>query len=160
VAPRSSSARSSTSEESVGQGTGDEGAIVSQDRHTLELLTGIFAVAQLEAGSEIPAWVTGGSLVSITFTHDEVSIVCAESSVPPHVEAVRGFRCLRVEGPLGFSETGVLESIARPLARASISIFAVSTYNTDYLLVARDDLEASLAALSASGHSVRRAGAT
>jgi hypothetical protein len=129
---------------------------MSQRSRTLELLPGTFAVAQLGADSEIPAWAREGALVSVTRTGAELSIVCADASVPSGLKAVRGFRCLRVQGPLDFAETGVLESLARPLAQADISIFALSTYDTDYLLVAEDDLEAGLSALLEAGHAVHR----
>ena len=129
---------------------------MNQRTLTLELLPEPFAVAQLEPKSALPGWAHGGSLVSVTRTHAELSIVCGEASVPLDVKAQRGFRCLRVVGPLDFAETGVLQSLADPLARASISIFAISTYDTDYLLLSDVDLEASLTALSDAGHAVRR----
>jgi hypothetical protein len=124
---------------------------------TLELLHETFAVAQLEGDAEVPAWAQGGPLVSVTRTGSELSIVCAEASVPHDVKAQRGFRCLRVFGPLAFAEIGVLESLAYPLANAGISLFALSTYDTDYLLLAEVDLTAGLSALSAAGHAVRPA---
>lgn len=130
---------------------------MNQRSLTLELLHETFAVAQLDGDSEVPAWAQGGPLVSVTRTRSELSMVCAEAYVPADVKAQRGFRCLRVLGPLDFAEVGVLESLAHPLANAGLSIFAVSTYNTDYLLLAKVDLEAGLSALVAAGHAVRPA---
>jgi uncharacterized protein len=130
---------------------------MNQRSLTLELFHETFAVAQLEADAEVPAWARGGPLVSVTRTRSELSIVCAEAAVPSNVKAQRGFRCLRVLGPLDFAEVGVLESLAHPLANAGISIFALSTYDTDYLLLAEVELEAGLSALSAAGHVVRPA---
>ena len=127
--------------------------------HTLELLPEAFAVAQLDCDSEVPEWAQAGALVSVTRTPAELSIVCAEACVRSKVRAQRGFRCLRVLGPLDFGETGVLESLASPLARAEISIFALSTYDTDYLLLPEAELDAGLSALSEAGHAVRRLGA-
>lgn len=123
---------------------------------TLDLLPGAFAVARLAPDSEIPPWARGGAFVSVTRTGDELSLVCTEASVPPNLQAQRGLRCLRVLGPLDFSETGVLASLANPLAGAGISLFAVSTYETDYLFLTEVELEAALQALSEAGHSIRR----
>ena len=120
----------------------------------LELLPELFAVAQLEPDSPTPSWAEGGPLVSVTRTHTELSIVCAEASVPDDVQAQRGWRGLRVVGPLDFAETGILESLANPLAGAHISIFSLSTYDTDYLLLPAADLEPALRAVSEAGHEV------
>lgn len=86
-------------------------------------------------------------------------MVCHETVVPASLDAERGFRCLGVRGPLSFSEVGILESLARPLADASVSILAISTYDTDYLLVAGASLDRAIQALVKAGHSVREAGA-
>ncbi len=130
------------------------GVVVNQRSLTLELLPEPFAVARLESDSAVPGWAQGGPLVSVTRTSAELSVVCAEASVPSNVKAQRGFRCLQVVGPLDFAETGVLESLAGPLARAGISIFALSTYDTDYLFLAEVDLRLGLAALTEAGHAV------
>ncbi|MGA9533441.1 MAG: ACT domain-containing protein [Anaerolineales bacterium] len=125
-------------------------------KQVLELLPKTFAVAQLAPETALPDWALSGGFGSITRTADELSIVCEEAAVPAEVHAERGLRCLRVAGPLAFELVGVLESIARPLAAAGVSIFAVSTYDTDYLLVQSADLDSALDALSAAGHSIRR----
>lgn len=120
----------------------------------LHLLPGGFAVARLDPKAEIPAWARRGDLTSITWTRDELSVLCLEAGVPSDVQAQRGFRCLRVAGPLAFNEVGVLQSLAAPLAEAGVSIFVLSTYDTDYLLLPAEDLEVGVAALSEAGHSV------
>ena len=91
---------------------------------------------------------------SVTRTPDELSIVCSEASVPPTARAQRGWRALEVQGPLDFSLTGVLAALTAPLAQARISIFALSTYDTDYLLVPGEDLARACATLTAAGHTV------
>jgi hypothetical protein len=93
-------------------------------------------------------------LQSVTRTADELSIVCSAASVPTAVSAQRGFRCLRVVGPLDFAATGILESLLRPLADAGVSVFVVSTYDTDYVLVRAACLEPAVAALCRAGHEV------
>lgn len=122
----------------------------------LELLPETYAVARLGGQAEVPAWALTGALSSITRTAQELSILCPQSSMPAEVEAQRGFRCLRVVGPLEFDQVGVLESMARPLALAGVSIFVISTYNTDYLLLPASDLERGIAALSKAGHEIHR----
>jgi hypothetical protein len=98
----------------------------------------------------------GAAFVSMTRTHDEVSGVCEESAVPANATAQRGRRLLGVKGPLDFSLTGVLASLTGPLAEAGISIFSISTYDTDYLLLAERDLEPAIAALERAGHTIHR----
>lgn len=121
---------------------------------TLEMLPGRFAVARLPGDADFPAWATEGAVVSMTRTPDEVSIICDEAALPAGSRAERDFCCLRVAGSIPFSAVGVLESLARPLARARISVMALSTYETDYLFVRAEDLAAALGALSAAGFDV------
>ena len=94
--------------------------------------------------------------VSITHTHDEISGVCEEHRLPLHVGAERGRRLLRVNSPLDFSLSGILASLTAPLAEAGVSIFAISTYDTDYLLLAEKDLDSAITALEGAGHTVYR----
>lgn len=113
----------------------------------LTLLPEIFAVARLDPAAARPAWLDEASLFSITRTPAELSILCPEPLIPTGVVAEKGFRCFRVEGPLAFSEVGILASLAGPLAEAGVSIFVISTFDTDYLLVPADDLSLAEAAL-------------
>jgi hypothetical protein len=121
---------------------------------TLEVLPGSCAVCRLDAGAEVPGWAARGPLVSVTRTDAELSIVCDEGVVPSDVRAEGGWRCIRVRGPLGFGMTGVLASLASPLAGAGVSIFVISTYDTDYLMVQERDLGRARDALSRAGHLV------
>jgi uncharacterized protein len=104
-------------------------------RLTLKTMPGRLAVSRLAPHSDLPAWAASGTFRSISWTPEELSIVCEESSVPPGVRSERGWRGLMVAGPLDFALTGVLLTIAEPLAQAGISIFAISTFDTDYVLV-------------------------
>jgi uncharacterized protein len=85
-------------------------------------------------------------------TRDELSIVCSEDRVPDGVRAERGWLALKLEGPFPFSVTGVLASFLQPLAEARISIFAISTFDTDYVLIKRENLDQSEVVLGAAGH--------
>lgn len=124
----------------------------------LILIPGELAVCRLPAGSPAPAWAIGGSFTAVTWTRDETSVVCGAASVPDGVQAEAGWRAIKVAGPLEFALTGVLLSIAEPLARAEIPIFAASTYDTDYVLVREADLAAAISALAAEGHRVGQRG--
>jgi hypothetical protein len=93
-----------------------------------------------------------GELFAMARTSDELSVVCEESLVPGAIRCEKGWKCLVVHGPLALSETGILASIAGPLAEAEISIFAVSTFDTDYILVRSVDLARVGRLLRAAGH--------
>jgi uncharacterized protein len=122
---------------------------------TLEEVAGTFAVCRLGPNQPVPAWLGHGPLVSITRTDAELSVVCPEHAVPPGVQAEKGWRCLRVVGPLGFGMTGILASLAAPLAGSGVSIFVLSTYDTDYLLVPDRDLGRARDVLARAGHAVK-----
>jgi hypothetical protein len=112
-----------------------------------------FAICRLNPDAAIPDWASG-SFLSITRTEEELSIVCPEAKTPANLNRQSGWRCLKVHGPLDSSATGVLSSLAAPLARAGISVFAISTYDTDYLLVKQEALDQALSVLTAHGHRV------
>ncbi len=97
-----------------------------------------------------------GTFFSVTRTSDELSVVTELSFVPVGVQSQAGWRVLKVHGPFVLSEIGVLASLAAPLAEAKISLFAVSTFETDYLLLASQALPAAIAALERAGHSIHR----
>ena len=122
----------------------------------LSLLPERFAISRLAADSPIPGWATQGSFFSVTRTGDELSIVTELSRVPANVKPQSGWRVLKVQGPFVLSEIGVLSALAVPLADAKISLFAVSTFDTDYLLVASEALSAAIAALERAGHTIHR----
>jgi hypothetical protein len=122
----------------------------------LILLPERFAISRLAADSPIPAWGTQGPFYSVTRTGDELSIVTELSRVPVGVQSQPGWRVLKVHGPFVLSEIGVLAALAAPLAEARIGLFAVSTFDTDYLLLASETLPAAIAALERAGHAVCR----
>lgn len=118
---------------------------------TLTTLPTPLAVCRRSPNEPIPAWALLGDFFSITRTADELSIVCPQARVPAHAQAERGWRALKVAGPLDFALTGILAGLAGALAQAGISIFAISTYDTDYVLVKEEALEPACAALRAAG---------
>ena len=118
---------------------------------SLRLLQGSLAICRLAPDAAVPDSLETAELLSVTRTPDELSIVCRETpDLPGRVE--RGWRCLAVDGTLEFDQVGILASLAQPLAQAGISIFVVSTYDTDYLLVKQGRLESALEALRTAGH--------
>ena len=118
----------------------------------LTILDGTYVICRFEASSPIPDWVPTTGFVSVTRTPDELSIVCLQDVVPEEVERSSPWRCLQVSGTLDFSMVGVLESLTAPLARANVSVFAISTFDTDYLLVQEQQLRTAIEALQSHGH--------
>jgi hypothetical protein len=120
----------------------------------LDLLPEEYAICRLPAGSSLPPGLskTGDGVVSVTWSADEVSVVCPADRVPPDATAESPWRCLRVVGPLDFALTGVLASLVAPLAEARVNIMAFSTYDTDYVLVPSVRLDEAIATLTKAGH--------
>ena len=125
---------------------------------TLTLLAESLAVCRLRSDQDVPQWALGPGFSSATRAGDELSVVCPQDQVPTSITSERGWRCLKVHGPLGFGLTGILAELASTLARKEISIFALSTYDTDYLLVKDKDVSTAIAALRGRGHDVRTGG--
>jgi hypothetical protein len=124
--------------------------------HALELaiLPGVFAVCRFAHDAPLPAWAGESDVVSITRTPEELSVVCEQRLVPSRAQCERDWRCLKVKGPLDLSLIGVLASLAAPLAQAGIPIFALSTFDTDYLLVKSQNLQKAARALRQAGHRI------
>ena len=122
----------------------------------LTVLDGTFAIASLSASDPVPDWAMTLSPCSITRTDDELSIVCSQDRVPGDVPCEAGWRCLRVAGKLDFSMVGVIASLTAVLAEEHISVFVVSTFDTDYVLVKDVDLATAAGVLEAAGHRIVR----
>jgi hypothetical protein len=120
----------------------------------LVFLQGSFAVCRLEPEAPVPSWAADGPFVSVTRTAAELSVVCPEMAVPEGVRCERGWRCLRVAGTLDLSLVGVLASLLVPLSGAGVAVFALSTFDTDYLLVRQADLGRAVEAWRQAGHGV------
>jgi hypothetical protein len=125
----------------------------------LTLLPGSFAIVHLATDAPFPRWALQGNFFSVTRTSDEVSVVCAAGQVPKDVKAEAGWRVLKLKGPFALSEVGVLAALAAPLAEAKASLFAISTFDTDYLLVSEKQLLAAIEALRGAGHRISEPGA-
>ena len=124
------------------------------DGLSLRRLEGELAVCRLEPHAEPPPGILRGELSGVVRTAAETSIVCPFELAPAGVPVEGPFVAFGVDGPLDFSLVGILASLSGTLADAGISIFALSTFDTDYLLVATKNGEAAAAALRAAGHRV------
>ncbi len=120
----------------------------------LTLLDAEFAVCRLPAGSPVPQPPPDVALYSVTATADELSVVCPVAVAPCETPTERGWRVLKVKGPLDFSLVGILASVLDPLVDANVSVFAISTYETDYVLVKEEQLRQALTALKVANHRV------
>jgi hypothetical protein len=115
-------------------------------------LPATFAVCRLGPDAPVPAAIADTPFVSITRTAEELSIVCPVSQAPQNAKCELPWICFKLEGPFPFSLTGVLASVIDPLAQSGIPIFAMSTFDTDYVLVEEQSAESALKALQAAGH--------
>lgn len=120
----------------------------------MKLLRGKYGVCRLDKSDLIPEWMQNSDFLSITRTQEELSVVCSEESIPNDIKCEKDWRILKIEGPLDFSLVGILASISTVLAQKKISIFAVSTYDTDYILVKNKDIDSAIAALTSEGYEI------
>ena len=118
------------------------------DKLILYLLPEKLGVCRLESGALLPDWLQGSSFYAVTSTPDETSLVCLEELIPASYPAQKDFRAFKVKGPLDFALTGILASLLNPLAEVGIAVFAISTYDTDYILVRNNKLNQAIEVLS------------
>jgi hypothetical protein len=123
----------------------------------LSLLPEQFIIVRLGSRAPLPAWATQGRFFSVTRTPDELSIVCTREQVPEALRNETHWRAFKVRGPMALTEIGVLASLATPLAEAQISIFVVSTFETDYVLVNSEQLPDAIRVLRKAGHKIEEA---
>jgi hypothetical protein len=115
-------------------------------------MPGQFAVCRLPADGPVPEWAWSGPFTSVTRTADELSIVCVADRVPEEHQPKSRWACFKLEGPFSFSDVGILASVIGPLAEREVPIFAVSTFDTDYVLVGEENVEIALQVLRDAGH--------
>jgi hypothetical protein len=124
-------------------------------RHQLKfrhLADGPYAIVRLSADAAVPSWGTRGEFTSITRTSEELSIVCPMANLPADVHSTHRWICLKLDGPFEFSLTGVLLSFIEPLSDNGVPIFAISTYDTDYVLIQEQSWGMALGSLQQAGH--------
>jgi hypothetical protein len=125
---------------------------VMQRSLKFSILPGEFAVSRLPPVGPIPDWADAGPFVSITRCRDELSVVSLAANVPAEVKSERNWACLKLLGPFPFQQTGILASFLVPCAQAGVPIFAISTFDTDYVFVKDNDKDRALKVLIAAGH--------
>jgi len=139
------------------QDTPDHGVILTSIvTLDLDVLPEDYAICRWPFDASLGDWVNQRGFVSVTRTATELSVVCAAGAVPAGARCEAPWRMFAVRGPLDFALTGVMASLASPLAAAAISIFTIATYDTDYLLVRSGDLDRAIAALTSAGHRISR----
>lgn len=121
-------------------------------KFTLSVLPEKLGICHLSKNIPIPGWAEDISFCSITRTSDELSIICPQGKIPAGVMAELNWRAFKLEGDLGLLSVGVIASLSKPLAEAGISIFNISTYETNYLLVEDKELAKAKNILSSFCH--------
>ncbi len=127
----------------------------SRSELALEVVSGRFAVCRADPGTAPPAPPEGSLFWSLSITATEVSLVCSEDQVPEGFTSEDGWGALAVAGVLDFSLVGILAALTTALAEAQVSVFAVSTFDTDVLLVREAQMGLAIGALRSAGHVVR-----
>lgn len=115
-------------------------------------LRSAYAIVRLAPDGSVPEWAAKGEFTSITRTGEELSIVCPTENLPSDVSSPHRWICLKLEGRFPFSQTGILLSFIEPLSAGGIPIFAISTYDTDYVLLQEEFAGMALEVLRAAGH--------
>jgi uncharacterized protein len=115
-------------------------------------LLGSFVICRLRPDGPIPELASDAHLISATRTADELSIVCPTDRAPAHAKCEGPWTCFQLQGPFPFSQTGVLASFIDPLAEQGVSIFAIATFDTDYVLVKEEHASTARQALQDAGH--------
>jgi len=127
--------------------------MVERQRLRFRWLTkSLYAIVRLAPDAAVPEWATRGEFTSVSRTPDELSIVCPIENLPADVSSPHRWICLKLEGPFSFSQTGVLLSFIEPLSSTGIPIFAISTFDTDYVLVQEEYAGMAIGALQEAGH--------
>ena len=129
---------------------------MKQRQLQLSLLKDKYGICTLPNTAPIPDWALTQSLASITRTEKELTIVCRLEILPSQYQSGLKWRCFKIDGSFDLNQIGVISSISSPLADAGISIYVISTYDTDYFLIQEQNLEKTISTLSDIGHNITR----
>ena len=121
---------------------------------SLKILPDRMAVCRLEPTAPLPDWIDEPGFYSVTRAEEELAIVCPETHLAPGTTSEAGWRCFKVQGVLDFSEIGIIFSLTQPLAESDVSVFVISTFDTDYFMVKEEDLAKAIDVLTTQGHQV------
>jgi hypothetical protein len=121
----------------------------------LHYLPGEYSICSLTPEEPLPDWDIGEGFYAYVRTDEEQSIICQTSQVPPGITQEADWCCFAVEGPLEFSQVGVLADLLHPLASAGVPVFVVSTYQTDYIMIKQEQQDTARKAWNKAGHMVQ-----
>jgi len=121
---------------------------------SLSILKETFAICRFSPTEKIPDWTLKGSFYSVTHTDDELSVVCPQNLVENAEKIDKGWKVFKVEGALDFSLVGIMANLSSTLASGGVGVFVISTYDTDYVLVKKENLEKAIELLSKAGHKI------
>ena len=121
---------------------------------TLKLLKDKYSVCRLNKNDEIPKWIFQEEFFSITKTDEELSVVCLQDKIKENIKCEKDLRILKIEGPLDFSLIGILSRISTLMANNGISIFAISTYDTDYILIKEESINKAIEVLENNNYNI------
>jgi hypothetical protein len=120
----------------------------------MSVLKDDYIICRLDAFEGIPEWIKDSPFYSITQTSEELSVVCEKNTAQQKLTCEEDWKCMRIHGPLGFSETGIISTLTSMLAQNDISVFVISTYETDYILLKKMNLAKAAKILTDAGHEV------
>jgi hypothetical protein len=129
---------------------------MEENKVVLNLIEGTFGVCKLREIDEVPEWAKNDKFVSVTRTNEELSIVCSEEDIPQDITAELHWKILKIEGILDFSLIGIIAKISSILTEKGISIFVISTFNTDYILIKDENINKSICALEEEGYIINK----
>ena len=118
----------------------------------LSVLKETFSIHRLAPDASLPEAVSECEFYSLSKTPDELSLVCPEQFAVKSEKSNLDWKCLKVAGPLDFELTGILAGITEVLAKEKLSVFAISTFDTDYILIKKQGLTAAISALERAGY--------
>ena len=122
---------------------------------TIEILKDFYSVYQFDSDYKLDNIFQNNKFFSITRTKDELSVVAKENSLNDYKKTETGWKILKIKGLLDFSLTGIISKISSVLSDANISVFVISTFNTDYVMVKNETLEKAVEVLRGNGYEVK-----
>jgi len=123
-------------------------------KQRISILPDHLAICRLDPDDDIPQWALKDRFICITRTLEELSIVAPASLIPAHLPHDRGWKCVKIEGPLDLTLSGLLVSVISPLSQAGISVLVIATYDTDYFLVKEAQIALAVQIMKGEGHDV------
>lgn len=129
---------------------------ITQNSIGFVLIDEKFGICRLKANEKLPEWVISSSIFSITRTKEELSVICPVNVIPENIECEINWNCFKVKGPLDFDQIGILSKISNTLYENEISIFVMSTYDTDYIFVKQKNCKAAFYALETAGMKIEK----